>query len=226
MRIVKPVVSKKSCGLPFLRTLVGSLLWGGVLLGLLLNVSCTQRTGPGTPGGSTDTDQTGIDSKGKGMAQDAQKVKKPKTMGWGEDYLQWGDPGSGYFLSRSHNNRLTRVHVFPQASLAIYQHNAQMIAYAHFGKLKPYPEGTIIVQETWTWEAKYVRTVPRPTQRSVFFMMQKQEKGYDAQGGDWRYGYAQPNFMPLGDGYQHEVQFCKTCHTHAAKRDYVYAHAR
>ena len=187
------------------------------VLVLLTSYSLAQPTQSPAP-------QDAMPSDTQDATADKKKPKpKPKLIGWGKDYLKWEGPASGYFLSKTHNHRLARVHVFPDAALVIYKHNARMIAHLRFDQLKPYPQGTIIVQETWTWKAAYQRTVPKPSQRSLFFMMQKQGKDYDKEGGNWRYGYALPNFIQLGEGYQHEVEFCRTCHLNAASRDHIYA---
>lgn len=81
-----------------------------------------------------------------------------------------------------------------------------------------YPEGTIVVKETYknkkTWEKKG---------RNVLTIMIKQAEGTSPETGDW--GYVMGAGGKLSTGTSKWAKFCSGCHVYAAGKDYVFMNA-
>jgi len=81
-----------------------------------------------------------------------------------------------------------------------------------------YPEGTIVVKETYkdkaTWEKKG---------KLVLTVMIKQADGTSPETGDW--GYVMGAKGKLSTGTSKWAKFCTKCHVFAASKDYVFMNA-
>ena len=78
-----------------------------------------------------------------------------------------------------------------------------------------YPEGTVVVKETYkdkaTWEKKG---------KKVLTIMIKQADGTSPETGDW--GYIMGAKGKLSTGTSKWAKFCNRCHVFAATKDYVF----
>ncbi len=78
-----------------------------------------------------------------------------------------------------------------------------------------YPEGTIVLKETYknkaAWEKKG---------KMVLTVMIKQAEGTSPETGDW--GYIMGAKGKLSTGTSKWAKFCSACHINAAVKDYVY----
>lgn len=77
----------------------------------------------------------------------------------------------------------------------------------------PFPEGTIIVKDTF-----YITKSGDRGRRWNITVMRKREAGYDPDNGDWEYVTAGPG---KGVRYQGKMPLCIECHVDA-ERDYVF----
>ncbi len=78
-----------------------------------------------------------------------------------------------------------------------------------------YPEGTIVVKETYknkgVWEKKG---------KKILTIMIKQAEGTSSETGDW--GYIMGAKGKLSTGTSKWAKFCSGCHVYAASKDYVF----
>ncbi len=78
-----------------------------------------------------------------------------------------------------------------------------------------YPEGTIVVKESYknkaTWQKKG---------KKVLTIMIKQAEGTSPETGDW--GYVMGAKGKISTGTSKWAKFCNRCHVYAASKDYVF----
>lgn len=139
------------------------------------------------------------------------------TVNWAKDYRSW-PVVSGYVKSASHGNRLVQTFITPAQSASIFKNNSRLILERRTRGFKPYPQGTLIVQESWVRNDTGAPGRPGP-----IFFMRKESPGYDEQGGDWHYGMAHKDMTVIGEGKTTGMSVCKECHTRARSRDFVFS---
>ena len=124
-----------------------------------------------------------------------------------KDAPNTGDPTG--FVEKRHNG--------PKGYREIYI-NSVGEAINKGGAPYKYPEGTIIVKESYknkaTWEKKG---------KKVLTIMIKQAEGSSPETGDW--GYVMGAKGKLSIGTSKWAKFCNRCHVYAASKDYVFMNA-
>lgn len=124
-----------------------------------------------------------------------------------KDAPNTGDPTG--FIEKRHNGKA--------AYREIYMNEIGAAVNKGSGPYK-YPEGTIVVKETYknkaTWEKKG---------SNVLTIMIKQAEGTSPETGDW--GYIMGAGGKLSTGTSKWAKFCSGCHVYAAGKDYVFMNA-
>ena len=140
-------------------------------------------------------------------------------LDFGVDYRGGGyEKTTGFVSSASHGNRLVVTYVTPASAAKIYRANAALVRQGKKSGFESFPAGTTIVKESFQ-----KNNSGGPGSRGPLFVMKKEGSGYDASGGDWRYGFARPDLRLIGDGFTGPVAFCKACHMTMRDQDYVFA---
>lgn len=141
-------------------------------------------------------------------------------LSWGADYATW-PLASGFVLSPSHAGRFYRVYANTREAAEVYRYNGERLRYRDGEGTRPFPVGTVLAMET------FERTGDdKPGARGPVFFMRKEAAGYDAPGGDWRYGMMAVDGTALADGKDGHATECRACHAHAHARDFVFAKDR
>jgi hypothetical protein len=136
---------------------------------------------------------------------------------WGRDYSVYPRT-TGFVESASHGGRLVITFVAPANAADVYRANAKLVRENKSGGFKPFPAGTVIVKESFIKDGN-----GGPGQRGPVFFMRKEQRGYDPEGGNWRYAFSQPDFTLIAEGKSGDVAFCRSCHMAVKARDFVYA---
>jgi hypothetical protein len=174
------------------------------------NPDARQAANPCNPGGTDNPCNPGSASR-VGLQTGAGKID------WGREFKSW-DAVTGYVISNSHGNRLVQTYIYPSEAVRVYKHNAELARLRKTEGYLPYPRGTQIVQESWLRNE-----LGGPGRPGPVFFMRKEPGGYDASGGDWRYGFTRNDLSVVGEGHEGKMQFCKECHSRAERRDFVFA---
>jgi len=81
-----------------------------------------------------------------------------------------------------------------------------------------YPEGTMIVKESYKNKAAYEKG-----SKYIVTVLVKQQAGTSPVTGDW--GFVMGAKGKLSTGTSHWAKFCSSCHVYAAGNDYVFMNA-
>ena len=157
----------------------------------------------GGKGGSPATGSTGTPmakDKPAAAAQDPNTVFKDLDVG--ADYKSWKKINTETFLSKPHGKRFVDIHV-------------NDVGYDAYIKKDDLPVGTIIVKPSWEAKDGKASDVEGPV-----FVMEKKPAGFDADHGDWWYGFywKQPTgaWKDKGGIYWRspspKVNYCWECH--------------
>jgi len=138
-------------------------------------------------------------------------------------YMGWQRFNRVPFLSGTHGGRYSNIYG-----------NAKASAYGLFEKGKPLPKGAVLVRDSFM-AAKACLTgdvaLGDKTPPGVFacfgplFIMEKMEKGFNPESGDWRFTMIFPGGTVFGttkgQGAEN-VDFCMNCHEAAEPDDFIF----
>ncbi|MCF6213301.1 MAG: cytochrome P460 family protein [Flavobacteriaceae bacterium] len=118
-----------------------------------------------------------------------------------------GDPTG--FLEKRHNGKKAFREIYINSvGAAVQQGHAPY----------KYPEGTILVKETYKNKAAYDKGT-----KNILTIMIKQKAGSSPETGDW--GFVMGARGKISTGTSKWAKFCTNCHVFAAGNDYVFMNA-
>ncbi len=134
-----------------------------------------------------------------------------------EQYLTWPQV-TGFFTSEAHGGRSVRIFFQPQKAAEIYRRNAQLVRFQYGTVLQSYSPGTIILMESFT-----ALKGDNQKKHGPIFIMQKHPTPTPARPAGWEFIILdKPMGSVLARDDDVRVDFCRSCHGRAQKRDYVY----
>ena len=146
-----------------------------------------------------------------------QGVTAGEIISWGRDYRKF-EKVSDFIISLDHGNRFVVSYISPKEAAKIFRHNASLNRSGKKDGFRSYPEGTVIVEESWARNPG-----GKPEELGPLFLMRK-EKGSNQKSEDsWRYGFTRPDFSVVAEGRGGKVAYCGQCHQQARNRDYIFA---
>ncbi len=153
----------------------------------------------------------------KSESKDYRPLKKITVENPWDAYKSWnkitkdspntGDPTG--FLEKRHNGvKAFREIYINSIGAAVQQGHAPY----------KYPEGTILVKETFKNKGAYDKGT-----KFILTIMIKQKEGTSPETGDW--GFVMGAKGKVSTGRSKWAKFCSNCHVYAASNDYVFMNA-
>jgi cytochrome P460 len=153
----------------------------------------------------------------KSKTKEYQPVDKYTVGNPWDGYKSWtkitaGNPNTGDptgFLEKRHNGKKAFREIYINSKGAATQQG-----HAPY----KYPEGTILVKETFKNKAAYDKG-----SKFILTIMIKQKAGSSPETGDW--GFVMGAKGKVSTGKSKWAKFCSNCHVYAASNDYVFMNA-